>query len=249
MTKFWNKDSYAGKFELFSMPHILTLAVIIVVIFLVYLFRKKIKDNKRLDIYLRSILVVVMLVAEISSYYWAYSNGVFNIGDSLPLTLCGMNVYLIAILLYNKNYSLYEVLFFMVSLGSLQALITPDVGYAFPHIRYIQFFTTHGCVLISIFYITFIYNYRPRLISILKTYIALILYAILIWIVNSFIGGNYLYLAHKPESVSLLDYLGPWPWYIVIMAMSILPYFLLIYFLFCIVGFVKSKLNKQLKNV
>jgi len=27
------------------------------------------------------------------------------------------------------------------------------------------------------------------------------------------LGSNYLFLAYKPPAATLLDYLGPWPWY------------------------------------
>lgn len=54
-----------------------------------------------------------MMFGEWSSYYWALDNDAFTLGSSLPLTLCGMNVYLAALLLFNKSYFLYEILFFM----------------------------------------------------------------------------------------------------------------------------------------
>jgi hypothetical integral membrane protein (TIGR02206 family) len=43
------------------------------------------------------------------------------------------------------------------------------------------------------------------------------LYMLLITFVNRAIGSNYLFIAHKPETASLIDVLGPWPWYILIM--------------------------------
>jgi hypothetical integral membrane protein (TIGR02206 family) len=35
-----------------------------------------------------------------------------------------------------------------------------------------------------------------------------------IGIINWLIGSNYLFIAHKPATASLIDVLGPWPWYI-----------------------------------
>ena len=40
------------------------------------------------------------------------------------------------------------------------------------------------------------------------------IYMVIIFGVNMVLGSNYLFIAHKPETPSLIDVLGPWPWYI-----------------------------------
>jgi len=40
------------------------------------------------------------------------------------------------------------------------------------------------------------------------------IYAGLVGILNVFFDANYMYLCRKPQGASLLDYLGPWPVYI-----------------------------------
>lgn len=240
MNEIWDVKSSYDKFKLFSITHNLTLLLILFVIILIYLGRNKINNSNKLDKNLRILLAVIIMLAELSTYYWAIITGSFKLGSSLPLTLCGMNVYLAFILLVNKSYFLYEILIFMALLGSLQAVLTPDITYNFPHIRYTQFFVTHGGVLITIFYMTFIYNFKPKVISIIKAYIALVIYAVFVGIVNIFLRGNYLFLKHKPESASLLDYFGSWPWYILVVLMGILPYFFLIYFIFNMKKFINK---------
>ncbi len=36
----------------------------------------------------------------------------------------------------------------------------------------------------------------------------------IVFVINMLIGSNYLFIAHKPPTASLLDVLPPWPYYI-----------------------------------
>jgi hypothetical integral membrane protein (TIGR02206 family) len=42
-------------------------------------------------------------------------------------------------------------------------------------------------------------------------------YILAVGAINAGLGSNYLFIMHKPETASLVDVLGPWPWYIVAM--------------------------------
>jgi hypothetical integral membrane protein (TIGR02206 family) len=60
------------------------------------------------------------------------------------------------------------------------------------------------------------------------------LYLIGVAVVNAVLGSNYLYVARKPDSPTLLDLLGPWPWYILSMEAIGVTVFCLLYFPFAL---------------
>jgi hypothetical integral membrane protein (TIGR02206 family) len=39
-------------------------------------------------------------------------------------------------------------------------------------------------------------------------------YMVLVFMINSILGSNYLFIMRPPDTPSLIDALGPWPWYI-----------------------------------
>ena len=55
---------------------------------------------------------------------------------------------------------------------------------------------------------------RPRARSWWRVLVATNAYAAVVAAFNAAFGTNYMYLRQKPESGSLLDLLGPWPWYV-----------------------------------
>ncbi|HEY9576408.1 MAG TPA: TIGR02206 family membrane protein, partial [Pseudobacillus sp.] len=65
-----------------------------------------------------------------------------------------------------------------------------------------------------------------------KTMVFLNLLVPVISFVNQLTDGNYLYLHHKPETASLLDFLGPYPWYILSLEAVAFTLSLLVWLLF-----------------
>ncbi len=69
---------------------------------------------------------------------------------------------------------------------------------------------------------------RVRPGAVRRVFLISIAYAGLCAILDAATGGDYLYLRHPPPSSSLLNLLGPWPWYIVAAAGIALVLFVLL---------------------
>lgn len=57
---------------------------------------------------------------------------------------------------------------------------------------------------------------------------------VIIYPINILTGGNYMFLARKPSTASLLDVLGPHPWYLLALEVVAVVLFMLLYLPFAI---------------
>ena len=160
------------------------------------------------------LFALTLLVMEVLYHVGMIGTGRWGLSDSLPLELCSISLLVAIVLLWTGNRHLYDFIFFAGIGGALQAMATPVLDVGFPHFRYFHFFYTHIGIIITALYFTWMKGYRPTFIGIIKTMIILNLLLPLIFAVNVFFQGNYMFLREKPVNGSLLDYLGPYPWYI-----------------------------------
>ena len=201
-------------FVFFSPPHWIALLILFGIFGALWLKRDWFSTPKR-DLRTRWIIAILLLVQEISLNIWHISIGDWDAGSTLPLHLCGVGIVLAAFLLINRNYLLYELVYFWGLGGAIQALLTPDIGaYGYPHYRFFQFFISHGALIFASLYMTWIGGMRPTHRSIWKVMGITNIYLVFIAGFNYLTDGNYLFICHKPMSGSLIDVLGPWPWYI-----------------------------------
>ena len=119
--------------------------------------------------------------------------------------------------------------------GALQALLTPDLGlYGFPHFRFFQTYISHGLIISAAIYMTVVEGFRPTWKSLLRVALWINVYMAVVFGINLLIGSNYLFVAHKPPTASLLDLLPAWPWYILWMEAIGLVMCLILYLPFAI---------------
>ncbi|SDW48035.1 YwaF family protein [Thiocapsa roseopersicina] len=209
--------STAGPLILFGTAHLSSVLVIAAVgIGLPFLARRTLSSAAQ---YRVGFLIAALLIGQEGFHIWLLANHYDRLLSSLlPLHLCGLSVLLTAWTLAARSSSAYEIVYFWAWGGTLQALVTPDLDRGFPDPAFIAFFLGHGLVIVGVLYATLVYRFRPRLVSIFKSLGVLLLVVAVVAPVNLWLGTNYLFLCSKPEQASLMDLLGPWPWYILSLA-------------------------------
>jgi hypothetical integral membrane protein (TIGR02206 family) len=200
----------AEPFQPHGPSHLWTLAVIAAVAVVMPLLVRRFDHSRPV-----AIALGIVLVAQQAVETWLRVEAGWTSAMSLlPFHLCTVTIYLTAFVLFTRNQRAYEVAYFWATGGTLQALVTPDVYFDFPHPAFLSFFAGHGTVIVAIAYATFVFGLRPRLRSIPRAMGVTAAYAAVMFLVNLALDTNFLYLMAKPGQPSILDWLGPWPWYL-----------------------------------
>jgi len=134
--------------------------------------------------------------------------------DALPLHLCDLVLLLAPVALLTRRQLLLELLYYWGVGGSLQALLTPALFSGFPALVCLAFFAGHALSVTCALYAVVVLGLRPRRWSPLWAWLITNAYAAAVFPVNVLLNTNYLYIMRKPATPSLLDVLGPWPWYL-----------------------------------
>jgi hypothetical integral membrane protein (TIGR02206 family) len=195
-----------------STDRILTLLIIATLGCMIVLVCRRWPGARR--VWLGRVLALALIAYAVTVYLQLAVTGVLSVSYALPLEVCHCVMLACVISLLRPNRLASEVAYFCGLAGTLQATITPDIGREFPSWEYIQFFWAHGGVLLAVVFLIVGQGFRPRAGSVWRMFIAVNVYAAVVGALDAAFGWNYGYLCEKPAHPSLMDYLGPWPWYI-----------------------------------
>ncbi|MGU3472266.1 TIGR02206 family membrane protein [Paenibacillus sp. D51F] len=215
-----------AKFAPFGAAHLASLLLIAAVVLAVYLLRRKLALRPAPG---RFILAALLAACEILLNVWYVRGDVYSPSSTLPLELCSISLYLSVLMLLLRSRFLFGIVYFTAIGGALQALATPVLAYAYPHFRFLEFFIAHGLLIVSALYMVWVEGFRPTLRSVFTAWAAVNVIAVFVYAVDRLTGANYMFLARKPSSSSLLDVLGPYPWYILSLELVALLLFFLLY--------------------
>ena len=165
-------------------------------------------------------LALLILAAWAGEYIADVILGIWSVKYDLPLQLTDAVSLVTAAALWSfargtPRARLVELVYFWGLSASLQAVLTPDLAYSFPSVFYFTYFGYHlGAVLAALIFVFGLRMY-PRPGAVRRVYAASLAWTALAAAGDLVTGGNYMYLSHKPVHGSLLNLMGPWPWYIV----------------------------------
>jgi hypothetical integral membrane protein (TIGR02206 family) len=163
---------------------------------------------------IRLALAAVLALNELAWYRHALAEAWVDPPHGLPLDLCDVVLWLTVYALVSPRPWALDLAYYLGLAGSGMALLTPDVGAALASYPGAKFFLGHGGVVAAVLFLVWTGALRPRPGSWWRVFLQVNVYAALVALVNAGFGTNYMYLREKPRSGTLLDLLGPWPWYV-----------------------------------
>jgi len=138
-----------------------------------------------------------------------------TIGHSVPLQLCDLAELTAAYALWSQRKWAFTLAYYWGLPLSSQALITPDLNAPdFPSHSFLTFFALHLLVVWAAIYLTWGYGMRPGWRSYRFAVITTLTWGAFTFIFNTIARTDYGFLNRKPLNASMLDFLGPWPFYV-----------------------------------
>ena len=220
-----------NSFELFGLSHWTAILIFIfLLIFLPFYSKSHLSINQQ-----KSLGNILGFLIFINFPIWVlleFIGGSFDVKLHLPLHLCRFANLLLPFVMLRRNEFLFQILFYWGLSGMFQAIITPDIVQDFPHFHYFRFFIGHHLMIVALMYIIIVYKMKPTIEGLKNSFFGLNLFLVIAFLANILLDANYFWIMEKPPTGSLLDYMGPWPWYILTAEFLALAHFGLAYFIF-----------------
>jgi hypothetical integral membrane protein (TIGR02206 family) len=198
-------------FVLFGPAHLIALACGFVLPIMLALWAR---NRPARDRAVRMALAILLMAGWIGWYAMLWARGWLAPGNILPLNLCDWAQAALILALLSRGQRAYELGYFWGLGGTLQGVITPDVGRGFPDIQFLLFMVEHAGLIAALLYLTLGTGLRPVPASLPRVIGATLIYVAVAGIADYALGTNYGFLRGKGDHVSLLTFLAPWPWYI-----------------------------------
>jgi hypothetical integral membrane protein (TIGR02206 family) len=195
------------QFQAWGAAHLVVIFLTIVLPFTLALIVHRTK-SRAVERSISFVISAVLIINYVAYLVVARRFGVAAWQKMLPMQLCDWAMVVVIVSLWTGNRRWLEIAYFWGIGGTLQAIITPNLQFGFPDLRFISFFVAHSGIIVGIVFLMLTYGFRPRPMGILRTFAWTEIYFVVTFTVDLLTGENYGFLLHKPEAASLLSFLS-----------------------------------------
>lgn len=174
---------------------------------------------------------VNLMVFPLNQAAWMSLGKPLSLDNILPLHLCDIAAMTAGFALLTKRPVLCALTYFWGLAATLQALITPALGLGFPSWPFVSFFVHHFAIVAAALYLPIVDGWRPQQplwSDPLRVYGWSLVYLAFALGINTLLGTNFGFASRPPANPSLIDHLGPWPWYLLSLQAIALTLFLIL---------------------
>jgi hypothetical integral membrane protein (TIGR02206 family) len=140
----------------------------------------------------------------------------FDAKGSLPLQICDFAWIVVAWALLTKHRVATALTYYWGLTLSLQALVQPTLDQAFPDPNFFAFWGKHLFLVWGAVYATLSLRNGPDWRGYRQAVGWTFVWVATVFVLNELLGSNYGYFNGKPSNETILDVLGPWPWYVLV---------------------------------
>ena len=197
---------------MFSVEHIITVAVIVIAI-TVLVTAARLRPGRWTEIAAHA-LALLIVINEVGWWVWAWQMNALSLQNNLPLFLCDIAAFVSAAALITRAPLLVEVAYFWGIAGTANGIISPDIGDHFPSYPFFQYFIQHGAIPAAALFLVVGLRIYPRPWAAVRVFALSVALVVVDALANLLTNGNYMFLRSVPPGTNLLDLFGRWPWYI-----------------------------------
>jgi hypothetical integral membrane protein (TIGR02206 family) len=201
----------APAFHAFGTDHLAAVGLSVLLALIMVHRARQSHENCRLQERLLAVFLVALYPVQV---IFLWTRGALNPGNSLPCHLCDVAALCGAVALWFRHQRFAELVWFWGLAGTLNGLITPALDEGFPSPRFLFFFGLHGAVVVCAVYLVAGLRLRPAKGAVWRAFGWLQIYTLGAGLADWLTGANYGFLREKPPQASLMDLMGPWPWYL-----------------------------------
>ena len=200
-------------FTTYGTSHLAAIAVLVVgagVLVVVGRGRRERDPDDRLG----TAFAVAILLVTVPLQVVYFTPDYWSLQRTLPVQLCDLASLTAAYALWTHRWWATALTYFWGLTLTPQAIATPDLAATFPDPVFLLYWAMHIGTIWAAVYLTWGRGVTPDWRGYRCAVAVTAVWAAGIFALNLLLDTNYGYLNDKPDPASILDLLGPWPWYV-----------------------------------